>query len=152
MIDVAAVGTRDLKKLLLLLLLLLLLYYHNYHRHQYNCCLGYDAVCILVEIYQAELYSTFMIPSTTTCRISLNKCQYTFICGPDSSVGIGTELRTGRSGIKSRWGWYFPPVQTGPEAHPASCKIGTDSFQGVKCGRGVLLITHPLLVPRVMEE
>ena len=37
---------------------------------------------------------------------------------------------------------------TGPGAHPASCKIGTGSFPGVKCGRGVLLTTHPLLVLR----
>jgi len=65
-----------------------------------------------------------------------------------SSVGIATELRVGRSGIKSRWGRDFPPVQTGPGAHPASCKMGTGSFPGVKWGRGVLLTTHPLLVPR----
>jgi len=54
----------------------------------------------------------------------------------------------GRSGIESRWGRDFPPVQTGPEAHPASCTMGTGSFPAVKCGRGVLLTTHPLLVPR----
>ena len=41
----------------------------------------------------------------------------------------------------------FPPVQTGPGAHPASCTMGTGSFPGVKYGRGVLLTTHPLLVP-----
>ena len=29
----------------------------------------------------------------------------------------------------------------------ASCKMDTGSFPGVKCGRGVLLTTHPLLVP-----
>jgi len=52
----------------------------------------------------------------------------------------------GRSGIDSRWRRDFPPVQTGTEAHPASCKMGTGSFPGVKCGRGVLLDTHPLLV------
>ena len=69
-------------------------------------------------------------------------------CGPGSSVGIATELRSGRSGIESRWGRDFPPVQTGPGAHPASCKMGTWSFPGVKCGRGVLLTTHPLLVLR----
>ena len=51
-------------------------------------------------------------------------------------------------GIEFRWGRDFPPVQTGPGAHPASCKVGTGSFPGVKCGRGVLLATHPLLVPR----
>ena len=37
--------------------------------------------------------------------------------GPGSSVGIATELRAGRSGIESRWGRDFPPVQAGPEAH-----------------------------------
>jgi len=42
----------------------------------------------------------------------------------------------------------FPPVQTGPGAHPASCKMGTGSIPGVICGRGVLLTTHLLLVPR----
>jgi len=68
--------------------------------------------------------------------------------GPGSSVGIATELRAGRTGIESRWGRDFPPVQTGPGAHPASCKMGTVSFPGLKCGRGVLLTTHPLLVPQ----
>ena len=43
---------------------------------------------------------------------------------------------------------FFPPFQAGPGAHPASCKMGTGSFPGVKCGRGVLLTTYPLLVPR----
>jgi len=67
---------------------------------------------------------------------------------PGSSVGIVTEIRAGRFGIESRWGRVFPPVQTGPVAHPPSCKVGTVSFPGVKCGRSVLLTIHPLLVPR----
>jgi hypothetical protein len=45
-------------------------------------------------------------------------------------------------------GERFPPVQTSPGAHPASCTMGTGSFPGVKCGRGVTLTTHPLLEPR----
>ena len=49
---------------------------------------------------------------------------------------------------KSRWGRDFPPVQTGPGAHLASCIMGTGPFPGVKCGRGVLLTTHHLPVPR----
>ena len=57
-------------------------------------------------------------------------------------------LRAGRSEIISRLGRDFPPVQTGPEVHPASCKMSTVSFPGVKCGPDVLLTTHPLLVPR----
>ena len=68
--------------------------------------------------------------------------------GPGSSVGIATDCGMGRSGIEYRWERDFPPVQTGPGAHQASCKMGTTSFTGVSCGRGVLLTTHPLLVPR----
>ena len=51
-------------------------------------------------------------------------------------------LRSGRSGIESRWGAEFSaPVQTGSGAHPASCTMGTGSFPGVKRpGRGV---DHP---------
>ena len=64
------------------------------------------------------------------------------VCGPGRSVGIATELMAGQSGID------FPPIQIGPGAHPASCKMGTQSFPGVKCGKGVLLTTHPLLVPQ----
>jgi len=71
---------------------------------------------------------------------------------PGRSVPIATELRAGRSGIECRWGRDFPPVQTGPGAHPATCKMGTESCPGVKCGRGVLLTTHPLLVPRTWKS
>jgi hypothetical protein len=42
---------------------------------------------------------------------------------------------------------FSAPVQTGPGVHPASCKMGTGSFPGVKSGRGVTLTPHPLLVP-----
>jgi len=47
---------------------------------------------------------------------------------------------------------FSAPVQTGPEAHPASCKMRTGSFPGVRCGRGVTLIPHSLLVPRSKIE
>jgi len=66
--------------------------------------------------------------------------------GPGSSVGIATELRAGRSRIESRWGRDFLPLQTSPGAQPASCAMGTGSFLEVKCGQGVLLTTHSLLV------
>ena len=66
---------------------------------------------------------------------------------PGSSVGIATELRAGRSGDRIPVGRDFPPVQTGPGAHPAFCTMGTGTFPGAKYGRGVLLTTHFLLVP-----
>jgi hypothetical protein len=56
-------------------------------------------------------------------------------------------------GIESRWGARFSaPVQTGPEDQTASCTMGTGSFPGVRCGRGVTLTPHPLLVQRSKIE
>ena len=69
---------------------------------------------------------------------------YKLICGPGSSVGIVTDVL----GIESRWGEIFRPSRPALGAHPASCTVGTKSLLGVKYGRGVLLTTHPLLVPR----
>jgi hypothetical protein len=44
-------------------------------------------------------------------------------------------------------------VQTGSGAHPASYTMGTGgSFPGVKRGRGVMLTTHSLLVPRLRNS
>ena len=77
------------------------------------------------------------------CYWSIYLVLYIILCGPGSSVGIATELRAGRSGIESRWRRDFPPVQTGTGTQPASCKMGTGYFPGIKCGRGVLLTTHP---------
>jgi len=68
--------------------------------------------------------------------------------GARSSVGIANDYGLDGPGSNPGGGEILPPVQTGPVVHPASCKMGTGSFPGVKCGRGVLLTTHPLLVPR----
>jgi len=70
------------------------------------------------------------------------------ICGPGSSVGIGPDYGLDGPGSNPGGDEIFPPVQAGPGPHPASYKMGTGSFPGVKCGRGVLLTTHHLLVPR----
>ena len=67
---------------------------------------------------------------------------------PVSSVGIATDYRLDGPGIEFRWGRDFPPLQTGPGAHPASCTMSTGSFPGVNCGRGVLVTPHPFLVQR----
>ena len=68
--------------------------------------------------------------------------------GPGSSVGIATGYGAGRSGDRIPVGArFFATVQTGSGAHPASCTMGTESFLGVKSGRGVTLTPHLLLVP-----
>jgi len=73
------------------------------------------------------------------------------MCRPGSSV---ERLTTGwtvwdRIPVGTR---FSAPVQTGPGAHPASCKMDTWSFPGVKCGRRVLLTTHTLLLPRTWKS
>ena len=72
----------------------------------------------------------------------------TCVHGQGSSVGITTDYGMDGPGSNPGGDEIFPPVQTGPGAHPASCKMGTGSFPGVKGGRGVLLATHPFLMPR----
>ena len=79
-------------------------------------------------------------------------CWYSFLLWSRWLSRYSDWLRAGWSGIEFRWGRDFSPVQTGPGAHPASCKTGTGPFPGVKCGQGVLLNTHPLLVPRSWES
>jgi hypothetical protein len=64
------------------------------------------------------------------------------------TLSFATDYGLDGPGIKFRWGRNFLPIQTGPGAQPASCKMGTESFQGVESGRGVTLTPHPLLVPR----
>jgi len=62
-------------------------------------------------------------------------------------------LQAGRSRDRIPMGAKFSaPVQTGPGAHPASCTMGTESFPGVKSGRGMTLIPYPLLVPWSRES
>ena len=69
------------------------------------------------------------------------------VCGPGSSVGIVTDYGLDGSGSNPGGDEIFRPPDR-PWADPASCTMGTGSFLGVKCGRGMLLTTHPLLVPR----
>jgi len=57
-------------------------------------------------------------------------------------------LRAGRSGDRIPVGARFSaPVQTVPGAYPTYCTMRTESFPGIKSGRGVTLTPPPLLVP-----
>ena len=58
-------------------------------------------------------------------------------------------LLAGRDGVRIPVGASFcASVQTGPGAHPAPCTMGSGYFPGVKSGRSVTLIPHPLPVTR----
>jgi len=55
---------------------------------------------------------------------------YIYICGPGSSVGVAADYGLDGLGSNPGGGRDFPPVQTGPGAHPASYKLGTRSSPG----------------------
>ena len=68
-------------------------------------------------------------------------------CGLGSSVGIATDYGLDGPGSSPSGDEIFRQSRPvlGTTQPPVKC---TGSFPGVKCGRGVLLTTHPLLVPR----
>jgi len=73
--------------------------------------------------------------------------------GPETSVIIATGYGLDGPGKESRWeGEISHTCPDRPWVHPASCTMGTGSFQGGKSGGGVTLTPHPLLVPFVMKE
>ena len=73
--------------------------------------------------------------------------------GRDSLVGIATAYGLDGSVIESRWRRDFPHLSR-PALRPTQppCTMGTGSFPGVRCGRGVTLTPHPLLVPKVKNR
>jgi hypothetical protein len=69
----------------------------------------------------------------------------------DSVVGIATRYGLEVLGIESRWGEVFctyPDWLLGP---PSLLYSGYWVVPGGKGGRGVMLTTHPLLVPRLRK-
>ena len=95
-----------------------------------------------------------------TCRVVL---QWINICillhllffyshGPGISVGIATDNGQGGPGSNPGGDEIFRPSRPalGPTQPPVQWVPGLS--RGLKCGRGVLLTTHPLLVPRSWQS
>jgi hypothetical protein len=98
-------------------------------------------------INRVELYLYSFLTAFVACK----KLKPTY--EHSNSIGLCSRysdwIRAGRSGDRIQVGVRFSaPVQTGPRAHPASCTMGTGSFPGVECGRGVTLTHLSLLVLR----
>jgi len=114
----------------------------------HNCSGNFRSACTYQELskrrYSLSLgikyrFST-SLKSTTNFQILLiqknSRCR-------DSSVGIATDLRVGRSGDRIPVGARFSaPVQIGPVSHLAYYTMGNGSFPGVK--RPERGVEHPL--------
>ena len=110
-------------------------------------------VCCLVAsgIFQPAIGSPSVLQRYQTWHGTMLlwiKCGNRFKSGPGSSVGIATDDGLDGPGPNPGGGEIFRPSRPALGPHTASCNMGTGSFARVKCGRGVLLTSHPLLVPR----
>ena len=63
--------------------------------------------------------------------------------GQGNSVHVTTDYGLDGPGSNPGEDEIFRPSRLSLGAHPASCTMGTGSFLGVKCGRGVTLTPHP---------
>jgi len=70
------------------------------------------------------------------------------VCGPGSSVGIATDYVLDGPGSNPGADEIFRPSRPVLEPTQAPVKWVLSLSRGVKRGRGVLLTTQPLLVPR----
>ena len=115
-------------------------------------CLSFARVTETLYVLQRRNHDICCVLTAAKLHV-LYKCTQTNIfCGPGSVVGIVTAYGWTVRGSNPGGARFSAPVQTGPEAHPASCTKGTGSFPGVRCCRGVTLTSHPLLVQRSKIE
>jgi hypothetical protein len=76
-----------------------------------------------------------------------------FVCvQPDSAVGIATRYGLEGPGIESRWGEIFRNYPDRLRGPPILLYNGYRVFPGGIGGRGVMLTTHSLLVPRLRNS
>jgi hypothetical protein len=70
----------------------------------------------------------------------------------DSVVSIATRYGLEGPGIESRWGEIFRTCPDRLRGSPSLQYNGYRVFPGGKGGRGVMLTTHPLLVPTLRKS
>ena len=89
-----------------------------------------------------------MFPSLCAHHQEVKIALYTIWCGSGSSVSIATDYGLDGPGSNPGVDEIFRPSRPalGPTQPPVKWVPGLSPR--VKCGRGVLLTTHPLLVPR----
>jgi hypothetical protein len=92
----------------------------------------------------------YVVPYLTARN--MNSSIYIYIWSQDSSVGIATRYGLEGPGIESRCGEIFRTYPDRLRGPPSLLYNGYRVFPGGKSGRGVMLTTHPLLVPRLRKS
>ena len=92
------------------------------------------------------------VPLWCTCKWSHSITDLTLCRSRDSSVSITTRYGLDGPGIESRWGEIFRTCPDRLRSPPSLLYNGYRVFPGGKGGRGVMLTTHPLLVPRLRKS
>jgi hypothetical protein len=130
------------------------------HRSAYKQCSKWAGICqynkpelLFVPEFHTGTYKYILYPFIFSIFVTIYPCfafsKYTGSGSIVSDYGLDDRAMGVRSPAGAKDFSSLLCVQTGSGAHPASCPIGTGGpFPGVKRGRGVMLTTHPHLVPR----
>ena len=118
-------------------------------------CLLEDGVLEPKHVGECKLYNSttyiLFVKKVQLVGIMFNKCTYVR-CGPCSIVGIPTAYGLDGLGIESLWGWDFLRLYR-PALRPTQPPVQwVPGLPGARCGQGVTLTPHPLLVPRSKIE
>jgi hypothetical protein len=120
-----------------------------------------------VHIYTKTIRRTTQITTHRTTQLTTNweECGpcpifaiYEYILAfvlqrePGSVVGIATRYGLEGPGIESRWGEIFRTYPDRLQGPPSLLYKGSGVFPGGKGGRGMMLTTHPLLVPKLRKS
>jgi hypothetical protein len=111
----------------------------------------------VVDSFDLLFYVVFILFACFLCRecILMLACLHEvwlwvvyFFCYLTLLLSIATDYGLDGPGIESRWRRDFPRLSIRPWSPLSLLYNGYRVFPGVNCGRGVLLTTHPLRVPR----
>jgi hypothetical protein len=87
-----------------------------------------------------------------SCCVFIYLCVHVYVGSRDSSVGIATRYGLEGPGIESQWGEIFRTYPDRLRGPPSLLYNEYRVFPGGTGGRGVMLTTHPLLVPRLRKS
>jgi hypothetical protein len=104
------------------------------------------------QFYSVNKKGVHKYRTTKFCMVVSNICGYSLWRSRDSVVGIATRYGLEGPGIESQWGEIFRTYPHRLQGPPSLLYNGYRVFPVGKGGRGVMLTTHPLLVPRLRKS